>query len=427
MTDLLQLCLRRGGDLVRVRASVRRAGALLGLSDQDQVRLATAAAEVARQSAADTDEVSLRLQVGPGPDGVDVLCAVFQLPKAGAVSRPDTVEVVGRLLDHYEHDDRRWVLCKRLPGPSAVSADALDAARRQLAVDVEVDPVEALSEQNGELASALAELRTRESELLRLNDELAETNRGVLALYSELEHSAERIRLAQREVFTELENALRPPPPPLPDIELAIRYVPAQTNSPTGGDLYDWLVLRDGRLHVTVVDVVGHGVESTRAALDVTHALRTLSREGHELAELIARADELLEGTGALATVLLARLTQDTGELELAGGGHPPALLIPADGDLEYIEAKGRPIGFPGAGSLGASSVRLGRGDTVVLYTDGVIETGSDIDEGLDLLRATAGQMRHAELDELLDGLLSSVRERAPLKDDALLLGLRRL
>ena len=78
MTDLLQLRLRRGGDLVRVRASVRRAGALLGLSDQDQVRLATAAAEVARQSAADTDEVSLRLQVGPGPDGVDLIRAVTE-------------------------------------------------------------------------------------------------------------------------------------------------------------------------------------------------------------------------------------------------------------------------------------------------------------------------------------------------------------
>jgi serine phosphatase RsbU (regulator of sigma subunit) len=121
------------------------------------------------------------------------------------------------------------------------------------------------------------------------------------------------------------------------------------------------------------VDVVGHGVESTRVALDVTHALRTLSREGHELADLVALADALLEGTGSLATVLLGRLDPCTGEIALAAGGHPPAPLLPARTEPEYIEAKGRPIGFPGAGSLNTSRVRLIPGDTLLLYTDGIL------------------------------------------------------
>jgi serine phosphatase RsbU (regulator of sigma subunit) len=209
-------------------------------------------------------------------------------------------------------------------------------------------------------------------------------------------------------------------------VELSIRYLPAQSNSPTGGDLYDWLVLPDGWLHVSVVDVVGHGVASTRTALDVTHALRTLSREGHPLGSLIALADSLLAGTGSLATVLLMRLHPSTGEVEIAGGGHPPALLVPSDGPVGYLEARGRPIGYPGAGSQATTRCRLAPGDTLVLYTDGMIEAGQDIDEGLETLRAAGLRLRERGLDDVLEGMLDTVRSGATLRDDALLLGVRR-
>jgi serine phosphatase RsbU (regulator of sigma subunit) len=283
-----------------------------------------------------------------------------------------------------------------------------------------------LHEQNTELATALAELRTREAELLRLNDELEETNRGVLALYAELERSAEQVRVAQRQVFTELEGSLRPPPPTLPNAELAVRYLPSQSNSPTGGDLYDWLVLPDGTLHISVVDVVGHGVASTRSALDVTHALRTLSREGHPLGELVELADSLLTGTGSLATILLVRLHLESGETEVAGGGHPPALLIPAQGPARYVEASGRPLGFPGAGSHGTTRLRLAAGDSLVLYTDGMVEAGRDMDEGFDTLRSAGDELRAQPLEDVLEGMLDIVRAGAVLRDDALLLAVRR-
>jgi len=308
-----------------------------------------------------------------------------------------------------------------------VPAERLSTARRTLARDTDIDPVAALSEQNGELATALAQLRSREGELVRLNEELAETNRGVLALYAELERSADTVRIAQRQVFTELESALRPPPPGIPGMELAIRYLPAQSNSPTGGDLYDWLVLAGGWLHITVVDVVGHGVESTRAALDVTHAIRTLCREGRPLGDVTALADSLLAGTGALATVLLVRVHPETGAAEIAGAGHPPALLVRAQGAVDYLEAKGRPIGFPGAGSYGVTSLRLEPEDTLVLYTDGVIEAGSDMDQGFGMLREAGSRLRGRPLDDVLDGMLDTVRAESALRDDALLLGVRRV
>ena len=425
MTELLRAPLGPDGDLVMVRATVRQATALLGLGEQEQTRLATAAAEAARSTCPPAGG-TMRLFVTAEPGAEPMLCVGFTPAPGRSVPPPDArVDVLERLLDRFDTGPEGWVLGKRLAPGTAPSRKRLDVVRRSLVADADIDPVVVLHEQNSELASTLAQLRNRESELVRLNEELVETNRGVLALYSELEHSAEQIRIAQRRVFTELENALRPPPPSLPGVELAIRYLPAQANSPTGGDLYDWLVLPDGSLHVSVVDVVGHGVASTRAALDVTHALRTLSREGHPLADLIARADGLLDGTADLATVLLARLSFDTGEVELAAGGHPPALLVCADGTTDYLEAPGRPIGVPGAGSRGTARVRLTPGDTLVLYTDGLVEAGLDMDEGFATLRAAGSRLADRPLDDLLDGMLDTVRSQAKLRDDTLLLGVR--
>jgi len=424
MTELLRLPLGPDGDLVRVRASVRQAAHLLGLGPQDQTRLATAAAEVARSTGGGT----LRVAVEPEEGSAGLLWLEFQ-SAAGLLPqrREEPDDVLARLVDRFDVDGERWLLGKRLPAGRPPSAARLGVVRRQLASDTEIDPVVVLHEQNSELASALVQLRSRETELVGLNEELAETNRGVLALYAELERTAEQVRVAQRQVFTELESALRPPPPALPSLELAVRYLPAQSNSPTGGDLYDWLALPDGWLHIAVVDVVGHGVASTRTALDVTHSLRTLSREGRPLGDMIALADSLLAGTGSLATVLLVRVHLDTGAAEVAAGGHPPVLLVRAQGAVEYLEAKGRPIGFPLAGSYGTTRVTLEPGDTLVVYTDGMIEAGQDIDEGLETLRTAGRRLRTRTLDDMLDGMLDTVRAQAVLRDDALLLGVRRV
>ena len=425
MTELVRVPLGADGDLVLVRAGVRRAGELLGLGAQDQTRLATAAAEVSRVVCA-TGGGWMRLSVERAGEGQLLCVGLTPAAAAGPTGAPTSVDVLERLLDRFTREEGGWLLGKELPGNQPLPPARIGAVRRALARHVAPDPVLALHEQNTELASTLVALRSRESELVRLNEELAETNRGVLALYTELERSAERVRVAQREVFTELENALRPPPPVVPGVELSIRYLPAQSNSPTGGDLYDWFPLADGWLHITVVDVVGHGVESTRTALDVTHAIRTLSREGHPVGGVTALADSLLAGTGALATVLLVRVHPATGEVEIAGAGHPPALLVPARGEAGYLEARGRPIGFPGAGSYGVTRCRLDPGDTLVLYTDGMVEAGPDIDEGFSTLRAAGHRHRDRPLDDVLERMLDTVRTEVQLRDDALLLGVRR-
>ncbi|WUL88776.1 serine/threonine-protein phosphatase [Streptomyces sp. NBC_00342] len=235
-----------------------------------------------------------------------------------------------------------------------------------------------------ELRAAFARVDAFAAEHRVLKHELAETNSGVLALYIQLEERDEQLRQAHGQMLQEMENALRPPPLAVDGLELAVHYEPANTHDPTGGDLYDWFHLPDGTVHITVVDALGHGITSTRSALNVTHAVRTLALDGHPLTAIIKRADEILMplDSDLMATVLLARLDPATGELCLANGSHPPALLVRSDGRTDFLNVRGRGIGYPLSGSDEVLRARMEPDDLLVLYTDGLTESRRNPIEG---------------------------------------------
>ena len=426
--ELLKVSLRRAEDVTRVRQRTTLAARLLDVDDQQANRLATAMSELCRAGvSAGPATVTLRATAGEGQLvlHVDLTCEDSGTPAPALRPGGAAVRVAEQLMDEVVAGPHGLVASKRL-APWAGSALRLEDARAALLVEAPGEQLADVREQNDALTAALLAVRDREGDLRRLNEELEQTNRGVVALYAELEQRAEQVRLAQRIVFEELEGALRPAPPQVSDVELDVRYLPAEAGSPTGGDLYDWLVLRDGRLHVTVVDALGHGVTSTRDALLVTHAVRTLVLEGHQLGEVLHRVDALLQGPDeVVATVLLAQLDPWSGQLRLAGGGHPPALLVPHDGEPGYLEASGRPVGYPLAGSDGVAEHQLGPGDLVLLYTDGLIEVRKDVVEGLDTLVRAAAARAGSPTGELLDGLLRDAARGEAFNDDSLLLSLQ--
>ncbi|MGW0362914.1 PP2C family protein-serine/threonine phosphatase [Streptomyces sp. NPDC002990] len=278
-----------------------------------------------------------------------------------------------------------------------------------------------------ELRTTLALADALTAEHRRLKHELAETNAGVLALYVQLEERDEQLRRAHGQVLRELEDALRPPPPAVNGIELAVHYAPADPEAPTGGDLYDWFVLPDGTLHITVVDALGHGVRSTRSALNVTHAVRTLALEGHSLRSILTRTHEILMplDPDLMATVLLARLDPATGELHLANGSHPPALLLRGDGTPHYLEARGRGIGYPFPGSEEPLRTRMSPGDLLLLYTDGLTESRKDPIEGEKrLIRATRIHATRA-LADIPAAIAADMHHVVLHRDDTLALAIR--
>ncbi|MGY0487794.1 PP2C family protein-serine/threonine phosphatase [Streptomyces sp. WG-D5] len=286
-------------------------------------------------------------------------------------------------------------------------------------------PVELLEE---ELQAALARAESLEADRRSLTHELDETNSGVLALYVQLEERDEQLRRAHGQMLRELEDALRPGPMKVDGLDLAIHYAPAGTDAPTGGDLYDWFQLPDGTVHITVVDALGHGLTSTRSALNVTHAVRTLTLEGHPLETVIARTDEILlpYDRELMATVQLARIDPVSGRLTLANGSHPPPLLVSEDGSARFLEVRGRGIGYPLAGSEGLWHEKMAPGDLLVLYTDGLTESRRDPYEGERRLTSAAVRHRHRPTEEIPGALAKEMHTVILHPDDTLALTVRR-
>lgn len=423
---VLHLTVSDPDDVPGLRHLAGRLARLLGLDGADTTRVATSVSELARHvqhalpAQLDFDVVESVADEPPALTITFTCTGELHLP-----GDPNIAGAVARLVDAITVRGDGVTIAKELPAPvsDARLAEVRDALRTEKPQDLRA----LLQNQNEELITALSLLRGREAELLQVNRELEETNRGVIALYAELEERAAEVRNAQRAVFEELERALRPPPPHVPGLELAVRYVPAQANSPTGGDLYDWFVLPDGTVHITVVDVQGHGVESTRDALHITHATRTLALEGHGVGDILERVDGLFRSLGSdvVGTALLARFDVRTGTMLLAGGGHPYALRVSAAGDARYLTAPGRPFGYEGAGSAGVTSVSLEPHETVLLYTDGLIEIRHDIVEGMAALRSSAAMSAHLPLPRQLDTTVARCMQGEQLNDDMLLIGIR--
>lgn len=251
-------------------------------------------------------------------------------------------------------------------------------------------------------------------------------SRRALVAERRLRHlSAER--LVERAEVEQLVASVSPPPLDVPGVEVAASYLPA-SEALLGGDLHDWFPGPDGTVTVTVIDALGKGRSATKHAVAVMHALRVLALDGQPLAALLGRASRVLadHDEDLMATAVVARYRPSTGELEVASAGHPPALLVRRDGRCELLETVGIGIGVPGGGSTVLRRSVLHVGDSLVLYSDGLIEGTHDLDRGLADLQATASALAAEPAALMVERL---VREPASVAvdDDRIALVLRRV
>jgi PAS domain S-box-containing protein len=232
----------------------------------------------------------------------------------------------------------------------------------------------------------------------------------------------------QNDMVVRLQQALFPAVPVADEFDLGVHFLSAEPSMPTGGDMYDVQILPDGDLHVVVLDVMGKGVEATTGALALVHTLRVLVAENCPMERLVGRADELLtaQDPSFVATVMVARYTPSTGRLRLAGGGHPPVVIVTPDARLREVTAPGIAIGWPGAGSGQVVEEHLGRLDTAVFYTDGLIESTKDVIAGLASLHDAARETVGYPARHLARSLVERALADAERHDDTLALVLRR-
>lgn len=218
-----------------------------------------------------------------------------------------------------------------------------------------------------------------------------------------------------------------------PDLEahpdIAVRYRPALEGMNACGDWYDVVDLPEGRLALTIGDVVGHGVEAAsvmgmlRAALNAAFRVADGPSGALETLGLYSRAQERALATTTFACQLFPR----SRVLTYSNAGHPPPVLMHADGTHELLDqATDPPLGVrmehvprPQA------TVEYREGDLLLLYTDGLIERRfEDIDVGITRLTAALRTLRHHPPEHLADHLLEAMAAPTGQQDDISLLAI---
>jgi serine phosphatase RsbU (regulator of sigma subunit) len=169
-----------------------------------------------------------------------------------------------------------------------------------------------------------------------------------------------------------------------------------------GGDLYDFLLLEDGRLAVVLGDVTGKGIEAAADMAMAKFSFRALARQSPEPSALLASANSVVVeeiGPGKFITMLCVLVDPSSGEVASACAGHPPARVLAPDGSVTTLGGHGLALGIDSRQAYDSERATLEPGSTVVLFTDGVIEARRD------------GELYG---EERLDALLTAQRELAP-------------
>jgi PAS domain S-box-containing protein len=218
------------------------------------------------------------------------------------------------------------------------------------------------------------------------------------ALAGQCALAVERASMFEREHTTAetLQRSLLPDRlPTVPGVILEARYLPVTRNMEIGGDWYDAFKLPDGRLAIAAGDVMGKGLTAAAGMGRVRNALRALALTDPRPAAVLAGLDRLFNATELdeqVTTVAYLVIDPATGEGLAGNAGHLPPLRLSQAGPptLDAIEA-GTPLGW--ASPRQQHSFRLPPGNTVVFYSDGLVENRTrGLDTGLDELLAVAGQ-----------------------------------
>ncbi len=201
-----------------------------------------------------------------------------------------------------------------------------------------------------------------------------------------------------------------------------------------GGDLYGVYRAGPGRLVLFVGDVSGKGIPACLFMVRAISLARLLAQDNPEPERILARLnDELAADNPYLmfVTFLCGVLDRPSGRLALANAGHCYPVILPAAGPPRWaINHSDPPLGIKPGLELQRSELTLGEGDTLLLYTDGVVEAFNPRQEcyGDERLLTDVAVFRNRRAAELAAGLLQSVRAfagTAPQSDDIAILALK--
>jgi PAS domain S-box-containing protein len=256
------------------------------------------------------------------------------------------------------------------------------------------------------------------------------------ALGDQAAHALERARLFEERAYVArtLQEGLLPESlAAIPGLEVAVRYHSIADGGEVGGDFYDCFDISPGRWLVAVGDVAGKGTAAAVLTGLARHTLRAIALREERPEEMLRFLNEALRrqsSEAAFCTVGCATLSRREGggfDAVLAFGGHPYPLLV-RGGTVQEVVVRGTLLGVEAEPLVEPASLVLAPGDTLVLYTDGVVDARDAADERfgearlLSVLVATAGETAEAVAAALDLALVAFEAER---RDDRAIVVLR--
>ncbi|MFI6584615.1 SpoIIE family protein phosphatase [Embleya sp. NPDC050493] len=237
------------------------------------------------------------------------------------------------------------------------------------------------------------------------------------------QQATEHDRLARQ-----LQHAIMPPthtPPAVTGLNVAVRYRPAASDAAVGGDWYDVVILPSDHILLCVGDVAGHGIDAATSMIVLRNALRGLAITGAGPAQLLAWLNMVAHHLTdrVTATAVCGLYDPTTRIMRWARAGHLPPVLIRAHQAQTLPLLEGPLLGAFADVIYDEDEVRLAADDTLLMYTDGLIERRDrSLQESLEQLLITA-RTDAATVEDRLDRILT--HSRADTDDDTCIIGLQ--
>jgi anti-sigma regulatory factor (Ser/Thr protein kinase) len=236
-------------------------------------------------------------------------------------------------------------------------------------------------------------------------------------LFSEFEHEHQVAMVLQRSLL----------PKRLSDVigvTTAARYLPAADD--VGGDWYDVFELARGRLGVAIGDVVGHGVRAAALMGQLRTALHAYAMQDYGPARTLELVDRYVQSMPdyAMATAAYAVLEPDTGEVQIASAGHLPPVVVSRTGGRVVDITPSAPLGAFSYGRVHEQELLLAPGETLVFYTDGLVERpGTPLTESIEELLAVV--QGAGSVEELCRRAVERMLPPGGLRDDVAIVAIQ--
>ncbi len=309
----------------------------------------------------------------------------------------------------------------RVGGPVALLALGVGrVARGRLSDPVPADPGAVR-----EMAQLTRGFNAMQRQVFQQRDAVAAAARGEVAQRTE------------RRLWETVQNGLLPARlPGYPGHRVVARYRPSETALLVGGDFYDAEVLPDGRLAILVGDMAGHGAPAAAQAAGLRFGWRTMVAADPTPARVLSALNAQmyrpeLRAEGLFASLVHA-IIDPSGRGVFTCAGHPPPVVLGRDGCRELVPAGAAPLlGVMESAEWPENELLLAPGETLVVFTDGLVEAGAPSGDpfGVERVCASLERERTSAVELRVERVIDAARryDGGRLRDDVVVLAVERV